>query len=89
MLSLLTVVLNSCSTDKSSSERLEDVRFKIGKVEKIDFDHGGIKKAYVLTDTQTGIEYLYLWSGQASGGPAICRLWKKDEIANRLVQTRD
>ena len=33
----------------------------------------------VYRDRETQIEYLYIWDGQANGGPAITRLWKKGE----------
>ena len=33
----------------------------------------------IIVDRETGIEYLYLWSGMGDGGPAITRLWEKEE----------
>jgi prepilin-type N-terminal cleavage/methylation domain-containing protein len=38
---------------------------------------GKAGKATIYKDTQTGIEYLYMWGGHGSGGPAITRLWEK------------
>jgi len=33
----------------------------------------------ILLDNNTGVRYLYIWGGAASGGPAITRLWEKED----------
>ena len=33
----------------------------------------------IYKDRETEIDYLYIWDGAGNGGPAITRLWKKDE----------
>jgi len=36
-------------------------------------------RASIYLDTVTDIKYLYIWDGMSSGGPAITRLWEKEE----------
>ena len=36
------------------------------------------KCATIYIDTETNIQYLYIWAGAQDGGPAITRLWNKE-----------
>lgn len=57
---------------KTEISKVESLRFQ--KIDTFVFEKS---TAVVYKDTKTGVQYLYIWQGAASGGPCITRLWEK------------
>ena len=65
---------------KKRKARYRGPRFK--KVRGVSFERPDNIMDFSTTvyeDTETGIKYLYIWNGAMSGGPAITRLWEKED----------
>lgn len=73
LLVVTVMIFSGCSQrEQSQPGPPENKRFKA--LEKFEFLGN---KAQIVVDSKTGVKYLYIWEGEANGGPAITRLWEK------------
>lgn len=81
LFSVLFMSLILVPPEKPQDEKLN--RFKVNMVTELVVI-GKVKlpsnvwygEGLILKDTKTNIKYLYIWAGQASGGPSITRYWE-------------
>jgi len=75
---IVTILLLCCSgcTLEQRTQRTRPAKPAL-RFQEIDdvVVFGKSQRATIYEDTQTGVQYLYVWSGAANGGPAITRLW--------------
>jgi len=77
----LLFVIPFCFFDFENPKQKDkiEIPLRFQKVEEFMFHRFDAidARATVFEDTETGIEYLYIWGGTEYGGPAITRLWEK------------
>lgn len=84
VLIMLLFDITGCGENEVQKQRIlvekENLRFR--EVNTINFRYleyrdTKFQKATIFEDTETGIQYMYMWGGMGNGGPAITRLWNK------------
>ena len=82
---LLCVLWLGCDTSVEEARRETQKKNAVLRFQKVDsfvFRYtwpDEYQRADVYEDTKTGVQYLYVWGGMANGGPAITRLWGKQQ----------
>jgi hypothetical protein len=78
IISILLVILTACSTE-AVPENEPDTMWTCSNTH-ILFKASAYEQpsARICVDKVTGVKYLYVWDGAASGGPAITRYYEKE-----------
>ena len=63
LIALLALLLCACLATATAEEKTSDTRFVAEHVTSI----GSLGKLYIITDTETGVQYLYVSDGSRAG----------------------